>query len=69
MSLKTCGKCGGAGSIPQTRKIEGGGLFGWRQQCGRCEGTGFVPYDPWTVPTIVFVALIVAYFIWQLFIR
>jgi hypothetical protein len=69
MSLKKCSKCNGVGSVGKSRVIRGGGLFGWREQCGSCDGTGFMPYDPWARPIIALVTLIVAYFVWQLFIR
>lgn len=69
MKFKTCRKCGGAGDYPVTRQVAGGGLFGWRQSCERCEGTGQAPYDPMMKPTLIFVAILAAYFIWQLFIR
>lgn len=68
-NFKPCRKCKGEGGYPVTRQVPGGGLIGWRQACDRCEGTGKVPYDPWALPTAIFVAFIAAYFAWQLFIR
>lgn len=63
--FKTCRKCDGAGTRPVTRKIVGGGLFGWREPCKRCEGRGYLPYDTWTKPVLVAVVLIALYFAWQ----
>lgn len=69
IKFKTCRKCGGEGDYPVTREVVGGGLMGWRQSCERCEGTGQQPYDTWTKPTLAFIALVVAYFVWQIFLR
>ncbi|WLJ71231.1 hypothetical protein [Sphingomonas phage Birtae] len=69
IKFKTCRKCDGAGSVAVTRNIAGGGLFSFRKGCERCDGRGMVAYDTWTRPTLIFAAIVAAYFIWQIFIR
>lgn len=67
--FKSCGRCDGRGTRNMTKRIGSTGLFGWREPCERCEGRGYVAYDTWTRPTLIGIAIVAAYFIWQVFFR